>query len=39
MKATNVKELAGLSSAELDGKLDDSYKELFNLRFQRAQCS
>ena len=37
MKATNVKELAGLSSAELDGKLDDSYKELFNLRFQRAQ--
>lgn len=37
MKATNVKELAGLNSAELQGKLDDSYKELFNLRFQRAQ--
>jgi large subunit ribosomal protein L29 len=37
MKSTNVKELAGMSSAELDGKLDDAYKELFNLRFQRAQ--
>jgi large subunit ribosomal protein L29 len=37
MKATNVKELAGLGSAELEGKLDDAYKELFNLRFQRAQ--
>lgn len=37
MKSTNVKELAGMSSAELDAKLDDAYKELFNLRFQRAQ--
>ena len=37
MKATTVKELNGLGAADLNGKLDDAYKELFNLRFQRAQ--
>ncbi|NJM40521.1 MAG: 50S ribosomal protein L29 [Anaerolineae bacterium] len=31
------KEVSGLSAVELQGKLDDSYKEIFNLRFQRAQ--
>jgi large subunit ribosomal protein L29 len=33
MKAS---ELRGLPSAELATKLDESYQELFNLRFQRA---
>jgi large subunit ribosomal protein L29 len=33
----NAKELSGMPSKELEGKLDDAYKELFNLRFQRAQ--
>jgi large subunit ribosomal protein L29 len=37
MKGTNIKELISLSSGELEGKLDDAYKELFNMRFQRAQ--
>ncbi|MCS7061841.1 MAG: 50S ribosomal protein L29 [Anaerolineae bacterium] len=30
-------ELAALTTAELQKKLDDTYRELFNLRFQRAQ--
>lgn len=30
-------ELSGLATAELEKKLDDTYRELFNLRFQRAQ--
>lgn len=32
-----ARELLNLAAGELDGKLDESYKELFNLRFQRAQ--
>ena len=31
------KELGKLANGEIDGKLDEAYKELFNLRFQRAQ--
>ena len=30
-------ELADLANPELEKKLDDTYRELFNLRFQRAQ--
>ncbi len=30
-------ELISLPTPELEKKLDDSYRELFNLRFQRAQ--
>jgi len=30
-------ELSGLATPELEKKLDDAYRELFNLRFQRAQ--
>ena len=30
------KELRDLSVADLAGKLDDYYQEMFNLRFQRA---
>ena len=37
MKGTNIKDLTSLGRGELEGKLDDAYKELFNLRFQRAQ--
>ncbi|MCX6017313.1 MAG: 50S ribosomal protein L29 [Chloroflexi bacterium] len=37
MKGTKVKEMTGLGAGELETKLDDAYKELFNLRFQRAQ--
>jgi large subunit ribosomal protein L29 len=37
MKGTNAKELGGMANGELEGKLNDYYKELFNLRFQRAQ--
>jgi large subunit ribosomal protein L29 len=33
MKAS---ELRTSTSAELAGKLDDSYQEMFNLRFQKA---
>lgn len=33
MKAS---ELRGMASAELATKLDESFQELFNLRFQRA---
>ncbi len=29
-------ELKGLANAELATKLDESYQELFNLRFQKA---
>ena len=30
-------EMISLPTPELEKKLDDSYRELFNLRFQRAQ--
>lgn len=33
----NAAELSGLPTAELEKRLDDTYRELFNLRFQRAQ--
>lgn len=33
----NAKELSSMPTPELQGRLDDAYKELFNLRFQRAQ--
>ena len=33
----NAKDLSSMPTGELQGKLDDAYKELFNLRFQRAQ--
>lgn len=33
----NAVELSGLPTAELEKRLDDAYRELFNLRFQRAQ--
>lgn len=33
----NAKEISSMPTPELEGKLDDAYKELFNLRFQRAQ--
>ncbi len=33
----DAKELSKLANGEIEGKLDDAYKELFNLRFQRAQ--
>ncbi len=33
----HASELLKLPPAELEGKLDEAYKELFNLRFQRAQ--
>ncbi|MCL6509923.1 MAG: 50S ribosomal protein L29 [Anaerolineae bacterium] len=32
-----ARELSTLSTPELESKLDDAYRELFNLRFQRAQ--
>ncbi|PJF47736.1 MAG: 50S ribosomal protein L29 [Chloroflexi bacterium] len=31
------RELSKLPTPELEAKLDDAYRELFNLRFQRAQ--
>jgi large subunit ribosomal protein L29 len=37
MKGTPIKDFNALSATELQGKLDDAYKELFNLRFQKAQ--
>jgi large subunit ribosomal protein L29 len=37
MKGTPINDLKDLSKADLERKLDDAYKELFNLRFQRAQ--
>jgi large subunit ribosomal protein L29 len=37
MKGAKFKDFSGLSSNELQSKIDDAYKELFNLRFQRAQ--
>jgi large subunit ribosomal protein L29 len=33
----NAKDLSSMPTPELQGKLDDAYKELFNLRFQSAQ--
>ena len=33
----NAKELSSMPTPELQGRLDDAYKELFNRRFQRAQ--
>ena len=32
-----AREMITLPTPELEKKLDDSYRELFNLRFQRAQ--
>jgi large subunit ribosomal protein L29 len=32
----DVKELRALTDTELMNKLDDSYQELFNLRFQKS---
>ncbi|MCS6847992.1 MAG: 50S ribosomal protein L29 [Anaerolineae bacterium] len=32
-----ARELSKLPTPELQAKLDDAYRELFNLRFQRAQ--
>ena len=32
-----AKELIPLPDAELDKRLDDAYREVFNLRFQKAQ--
>ena len=31
------KEVMAMATAELQSKLDESYKEIFNLRFQTAQ--
>lgn len=31
-----ISEVRSLTNAELANKLDDSYQELFNLRFQRS---
>jgi len=31
-----ARELSALPTPELEAKLDDAYRELFNLRFQRA---
>jgi large subunit ribosomal protein L29 len=32
----DMKELRALTDAELVNKLDDSYQEMFNLRFQKS---
>jgi len=32
----NAEEIRGLTNADIARRLDDSYQELFNLRFQRA---
>lgn len=32
-----ARELSKLPTPELEAKLDETYRELFNLRFQRAQ--
>jgi large subunit ribosomal protein L29 len=32
-----ARELSALPTADLEAKLDDAYRELFNLRFQKAQ--
>jgi large subunit ribosomal protein L29 len=32
----NATEIRNLTNAEIAGKLDDAYQELFNLRFQRT---
>ena len=37
MKSVKLSELTALSNAELLGRIDDYHKELFNLRFQKAQ--
>jgi large subunit ribosomal protein L29 len=31
-----AREIRALSASEIEGKLDDAYQELFNLRFQYA---
>ena len=31
-----AQELRNMTNADLAGKLDDAYQEMFNLRFQRA---
>ncbi len=37
MKSVKLSELTVLSNTELLGRIDDYHKELFNLRFQKAQ--
>lgn len=37
MKSVKLSELTALSNTELLGRIDDYHKELFNLRFQKAQ--
>ena len=37
MKSVKLSELTTLSNTELLGRIDDYHKELFNLRFQKAQ--
>ncbi len=32
----NASEFRSMTNAEIAGKLDDAYQELFNLRFQRT---
>jgi large subunit ribosomal protein L29 len=36
-KVIQAQDIAGMSQSDLATKLDESYRELFNLRFQRAQ--
>jgi large subunit ribosomal protein L29 len=37
MNTMRARELITLPTADLQAKLDDAYRELFNLRFQKAQ--
>ena len=37
MKSVKLSELTALGNTELLGRIDDYHKELFNLRFQKAQ--
>jgi large subunit ribosomal protein L29 len=37
MNRLRARELSALPTADLKAKLDDAYRELFNLRFQKAQ--
>ncbi len=35
-KSMQIQDVVNMSATELAAKLDESYRELFNLRFQRA---
>lgn len=35
-KSVQIQDVVNMSATELAAKLDESYRELFNLRFQRA---